>query len=133
MRRFAGVVRNTDGGAMVEFAIVGGAFAVLMLGVAEFGFESWARSSVASDAREGARYAIVHGATSTNVATAADIQSYVRSRTSLDASIVVTTVWNPDNKPGSVVTVTVEHTRPRRGPFIPAGTDSSASQMTVLF
>lgn len=127
------LARATDGNSMAEFALVGGVFAVLLLGVVEFGFASWGKNSVAADAREGARYAIVHGATSANVATEAAIQTYVRSRTSLDNSITVTATWNPDKNPGSVVTVKVKHSTPQRGLFLRAGIDSSTSQMTVLF
>ena len=129
----SGFALDETASAMAEFAVAAAIFTVLMLGIMEFGFTSWGKNSVAADAREGARYAIVHGSTSGNIATASDIQNYVRTRTSLDNSIVVLTTWNPDNSPGSIVTVKVKHAVPRRGPFIPAGTDSSISKMTVLF
>lgn len=118
---------------MVEFAIAAAVFSVILLGIIEFGFAAWAKNSVASDAREGARYAIVHGSQSGRVATTDSVQNYVRGRTNLDNSIVVVTTWTPDNKPGSLVEVKVKHAVPRRGPFLAAHTDSSSSKMVIVF
>jgi len=132
-RHIAGLVVNESGAAMVEFAIAVTVFSVLLLGILEFGFAAWAKNSVAADAREGARYAIVHGSQSGRVATPDSVTNFVKARTNLDATIVVTTNWSPDNKPGSLVKVRVKHVVPRRGPFLAAHTDSSSSTMIILF
>ena len=125
-------LRDDHGNTMAEFAIVAAVFLTLFLALVEFGFEAWERNSVTSDARDGARYAIVHGSTSLLQADSAAVANYIKSRTSLD-TIRVTTVWNPNKNPGSIVSVTVKHPIPQRGPFLPARTDSGMSQMVIQF
>lgn len=49
------------GQGLVEFALVIPVFLVMMFGVLDFGRVIWARNSLENAAREGARYAIVHG------------------------------------------------------------------------
>jgi Flp pilus assembly protein TadG len=118
---------------MVEFAIAMTVLSSVILGIFEFGFASWQRNSVAADAREGSRYAMVHGSVSGSTADSAAVANYVKSKTSLDNSIVVITTWTPDKKPGSTVAVQVKHFVPRRGPFLAAHTDSSTSTSVVVF
>ncbi len=88
-----------------------------------------------TDAREGARYAIVHGGQSGRVADSTMIANYVKSRTSLDNSIVVVPTWaDPTNKTaGTTVAVKVKHAVPRYGPFLAAHTDSSTSTMVIVY
>lgn len=120
---------------MVEFAIVGVLFSAMLLGIIEFGLASWQKNSVSADAREGARYAVVHGANSGRIATVDSIANYVRSKTSLDPSgLRIYATWFPTTKaPGSVVSVSVAHSVPRRGPFISAHTDSVTSKLVVYY
>lgn len=127
-----------SGGTLVEFAIVAGLILTpLLLGLFEFGYATWARNNVTADAREGARYAIVHGSSSGAVATVDSVRRFVRSKTSLDTtgtdSIRVYAVWSATKNPGSMVEVSVAHTVARRGLFIPAHTDSATSKMVILF
>src|SRR5215203_3154478 len=123
-----------NGSGMVEFAFVGTFFSLILLGIIEFGLAVWQKNSAASDAREGARYAIVRGSTMTgHIATTDSVRNYVLSKTSLDASGVrVYTTWSPDNSPTSTVTVSVAHSVARRGPWIGAHIDSATSQMTIF-
>lgn len=118
---------------MVEFAIVAGLLTVLLLGIFEFGLAAWSRNNVAADAREGARYAIVHGSRSGTVADATAVSDYVKSRTALGNTIRVYTQWPTNKDPGSVVKVSVAYSVPRRGPFIPARNDSATSTMHIVF
>lgn len=118
---------------MVEFSIAAAVFVAMLLGVLEFGFAAWARNSVAADAREGARYAMVRGATSGRASDSATIANFVKSKTSLDNSIQVVTTWSGAKAAGTTVTVKVRHAVPRRGPFLADHTDSSTSTMVVLF
>ena len=118
---------------MVEFAIAGAVFVMMVLGILEFGLAAWAKNSLVSDAREGARYAMVRGATSGRVADSAMIAGFVKSQTSLDSSIQVITTWSGAKAAGTTVTVQVKHAVPRRGPFLAEHIDSSASTMVVLF
>jgi Flp pilus assembly protein TadG len=128
--------RNDESGAaMVEFAIAATVFIMILLGILEFGYAAWAKNSVAADAREGARYAVVHGGQSGRVADSAMVANFVKSKTSLGNSIVVIPTWSdPTQKmPGSRIAVKVKNAVPRRGPFLPARTDSSMSTMVILF
>jgi Flp pilus assembly protein TadG len=132
--RLSRFLKEVDGTSMVEFALVGSLFSAILLGIIEFGLAAWQKNTAASDAREGARYAIVHGATSPRVATADSVAAFVKTRTTLDtAGMRVYTRWNPDNTPGSQVIVSVAHTVPRRGPFIRAHRDSVTSKMNIYF
>lgn len=117
---------------MVEFAIAMGIFFVILVAILNFGYAAWERNSVAADAREGARYASVRGTASGRTTTPNAVETYVRSRSALGSSVVVSTAWDPTTKvPGSVVTVTVTHVRTGRL-FLP-DTMRSSSAMIVLF
>jgi Flp pilus assembly protein TadG len=119
---------------MVQFAIAGGVLSALLLGIFEFGAAAWAKNNVAADAREGARYAIVHGTRSGVPADSGMVANYVKARSSLGSSIRVYTWWPDGNKdPDSRVTVSVAYTVPRRGPFIASHRDSSTSKMHIVF
>jgi len=132
--RSAGFFKDQSGAAMAEFALAASVFITMLLGILEFGLATWQRNSVVSDAREGARYAIVHGSESGRLATTDSVANYVKSKTSLDNSIQVVTTWDDAGEvPGTRVSVKVKHAVPRRGPFIPAHTDSSTSTMIILF
>jgi len=132
IRRFT---ESEQGATMVEFAIVAGLILIpLLLGIVEFGLAAWQKNSVAADAREGARYAVVRGSTSGRTATVDSVAKYVKTRTSLDtAGLRVYASWSPNKRPGSVVTISVAHSVPRRGPFIRAHADSATSKMVILF
>ena len=130
LRRFS---CDESGAAMVEFALVCALFTAMLMGFLEAGYSAWSRNSVFADAREGARYAMVHGSTATShVASSDSVKAYVRSKTSLD-TVRITTTWPSDNHPGSRVWVHVEHDVARFGPFIPAHLDSSTSKMMIVF
>ncbi len=133
-RLTSGFRKDERGAAMVEFAVACAVFSLLLLGIVEFGLAAWQKNSVAADAREGARYAIVRGATSPRVATPESVTAYVKTKTSLDAAgLRVYTTWSPNNMHASYVTVSVAHDVPRRGPFIPAHRDSATSTMVIVF
>jgi Flp pilus assembly protein TadG len=122
------------GAVMVEFAVVAAIFVAVLLGIFEFGYAAWAKSSVAADAREGARYAMVRGANSPlGTADSASVANYVKTKTSLDQSIQVITSWSPSKAAGSKVTVTVKHLATRRGPLLATRTDSASSTMIVVY
>src|SRR5690242_3225445 len=108
---------NRKGGAMVEFALAMTVFTLFVFGILEFGYVAWQKNGVANDAREGSRYAMVHGTRSGSTADSAAVANYVKSKTTLDNSIVVITTWTPDKEPGSTVVVKVKHFVPRLGIF----------------
>jgi Flp pilus assembly protein TadG len=53
--------RRTRGQALLEFALVLPVFLIMLMAVVDVGRAIWAQNSVAAAAREGARFAIVHG------------------------------------------------------------------------
>jgi Flp pilus assembly protein TadG len=103
------------GTSIVEFALVAGVFFMLLFGIIEFSRLMLMYHHVGNAAREGSRYAIVHGKDSSAVlgapATDADVRNYVRSISPLDPNNVnVTTVWeNPAELTGTWVKVTVTY------------------------
>ena len=100
------------GAVLVEFALSFTIFfLVTVVGTLDFGRAIWAHNVVAHASHEAVRFAIVHGSKSSSPATTDDIRDYVEARTFLLApgGVNVTTTWTPDNAPGSVVRVEVEH------------------------
>lgn len=96
---------------MVEFAVVAALFFIpLIFGIIEFGRVVWAKNMVTAAAREGTRYAVVHGADNTGLtADSAAVANYVINRTSL-SPIGVKTVWKNAKEAQDTVTVTVSYT-----------------------
>jgi Flp pilus assembly protein TadG len=105
--------RRGRGQALVESAITVLLFAVLMFGILDFGRGFWTWQALTAAAREGTRWAIVHGNDSgTSMATASgEIGPYVRRNygAGIPPGTNVSIAW-PDgtNEPGSPVRVTVE-------------------------
>src|SRR5579885_1268416 len=91
---------------MVVLPTVGILFAIISLAMTVYTY-----SFVANAAREGVRYAIVHGSRSSSPASSSDIQTYVRNEAQgiTPSSISVSTTWNPNNSPGSTVNVQVSY------------------------
>jgi Flp pilus assembly protein TadG len=102
---------DESGAAMVEFAVVAALFFIpLVFGIIEFGRVVWAKNMVTAAAREGTRYAVVHGADNTGfTADSAAVANYVINRTKL-SPIGVSTVWKNAKEAQDTVTVTVKYT-----------------------
>ncbi len=127
--------RNDRGNELVEVAIVGILFFTLVFGIMEVGRAIWIYDTVAHLAREGARYAIVRGAESGQVVGAAEVEAYVQGRAAGMTGLVVTTTWDPDNDPGSVVQVQVDRPFDPVVPLVGLGPIalSSTSRMVIAF
>ena len=99
------------GSVIVEFGLAFLIFISALYGVMEFGRIIASYNILSGAAREGTRYASVHGSASGSVATASDIQDVVRGwAIGLDtSSITVTTTWIPGNAPGSQVHVNASY------------------------
>jgi len=110
-RRF---LRDESGAAMVEFAVVTALiFIPIVFGILEFGRLVWAKDMITTAAREGTRYAIVHGAEYDSSGAgasfdSASVASYVQGKTQL-SPIVVKTTWTADKQPGDTVVVVVSY------------------------
>ena len=96
------------GTTIVEFAIVGMVFLLLIIGLMDVARGVWIYNSMSGVAREATRYAIVNGSFSPTPASAKDISDFVKKRL-WSPGVTVQTVWDPDNSRGSKVTVTVRY------------------------
>jgi Flp pilus assembly protein TadG len=110
LRRLTRFRVDDSGNGIVEFAIVSAlVFIPIVFGIIEFGRVVWAKNMVTAAAREGVRYAIVHGSESGSTADSAAIANYVKGRTQL-SPIVVRPSWSAVTEdPGDTVTVTVQY------------------------
>ncbi len=99
------------GSTMVESALAGLVYLLLLVSIAEFARLGVAYTLVSFSAQRAARFAAVRGSGSGHAASSSDItaeaQSYI---TALDnTQLTVTTTWTPDNHPGSTVKVKVAY------------------------
>jgi Flp pilus assembly protein TadG len=101
--------RRESGSATVEAALILPIAVLFVFGIVQFSTLTFNLNNAAYGSTEGVRYAAVHGSTSSQPCSATDVRSKVlASMPGVPASVVtVTTSWNPDNSPGSVVTVSV--------------------------
>lgn len=126
--------RSQAGTALVESALVGPLFLLLLAGIVHFGVAIYSYNILTSAVRDGVRFAVVNGSTSPSPATSTSMQTYVRSRAIglVQSNVAVTTSWTPDNKPGSVVKVQAKYTPPGLWKFLPGTTYlASVSQMVI--
>jgi Flp pilus assembly protein TadG len=139
------------GQTLVEAAFSIAILLLLVVGIMEIMMALYCYNYVADAAREGARYAMVHGsscATSTcTVAKASDVQTYVQNLglPIVDTSnLTVTTTWpdtgsictpssTPCNNPGNNVKVAVQYRYIPHIPFMSANAwvMSSNSEITI--
>ena len=133
------VTRTTTRGqnraqAMVEFALVVLITLTLVFLIIQSALPLYAYSFVSYGARSGARYAMVHGSSSSSPATSASVQSYVQGLSyPLDTgSLTVTTTWNPNKSPGSTVTVVVSYVFRPLGPFLGSSNITMSSTAQAL-
>ena len=97
------------GATMVEFSLFFLLFLMLSLGIMEFARALWTYTTLAHAARQGARYAMVHG--ESNPVSNTQIRDVVVANAVglVDSDLSVTPVWSPNNKSGSVVEVQVRY------------------------
>lgn len=124
---------NERGSQLLEFGMAAILLFMLLFGIMEFGRAIWIYDTLAHAAKEGARYAIVRGAESGRAASAEDVRSHVLTRTTGMTAVAVTTTWEPDNEPGSVVQVRVESPFLPVVSFLPPLALTSTSRMVISF
>lgn len=127
-------LRDRKGQSLVEFALGSIVFFTVLFGIVQFGLAVWQYNTVSSLAQEGARWASVRGSSSTMPATAAQLQSYVESRSPGFAVTVTATPANPSAAaPGTTISVHVSSSFGLATPLIPAAsmTLSSTAKMIV--
>ena len=125
--------KDERGAAMVEFAVVTALiFIPLVFGIIEFGRLIWSKTTITAAAREGVRYAIVHGSTSGSVADSAAVANYVMARTQL-SPISVRTTWADGNEPGDTAIVQVTYVYTPIVRVIASKTITSRSRQIINF
>jgi Flp pilus assembly protein TadG len=108
---------------------------MLSLGAIEIGRAVSAKASINHAVEETVRFAAVRGAASGTPATQTQLETMAVQLAELPAGTLVAGVnWDPDNSPGSVVTVQLQHTfTPVALPFAPTTfTFDSTASMTVI-
>lgn len=125
--------KRQRGSALVEAGLTLVVFLTTIFGLMDFGRMVWAYNLVSHAAREGTRYAMVHGKSSSSPATAADIKNVVTQQAvGLDPnSMQVNVSWIPDNKPGSAVKVALKYTFSSMTNFVGSGTFGSTLQVII--
>lgn len=129
---------RTLGQALVEFALVAPIFLLLLFAIIEFGWYVYSVQALNQAAREGARYAIVHGSTSLCPSgpmpggaanwcdpSGAKIEAAVIARAvGIPASSITfpTLTWTPNNGRGSVFSLVVQATHQPLIPLVPLPT-----------
>ena len=94
-------LRGQRGSAIVEFTLVSLMFFALSFGLVEFGRALFAYSTVSSAAREGVRYASVHGSESEHPANADVVSTYIRSKAVGLQNVAVDVSWLPTTPPAA--------------------------------
>ena len=123
------------GQALAEFALIAPVFLLVTFAIIEFGWYVYSVQTLNEAAREGARYAIVHGSTSLCPSgpmpggaqnwcdpTGAKVEAVVRNAAVgiPGASISFPTLtWNPNNGRGSVFSLVVQATHQPLIPMVP--------------
>ncbi len=123
---------------MVEFSLVFVLFLIMMVGLFELGRLVWVYTTVAHAARQGARYAMVHGENNP-VSDDVIIAKVRREAVGLTSSQVsVTPIWEDGGKAvGSFVQIQVRYPVPLIGTALWLGSSDirvgSESRMTVVY
>lgn len=127
------------GQGMVEFAMVGPLFFLMLIGTIEMGRLMWVNHELSNGTREGGRWATVRGENSGLNVTDEQVEQIILDRTSaLDADrLGVTVTWSDAARsPGSTVTVATTYVyEPMVGGFLGIGniTMNRQSIMTVHY
>ena len=109
-RAFRSLGRDERGASAIEAAVILPILFTLTIGAIEIGRALSFQASIRHAVQETARYATVHGFASGAAATAADLETMAANLTDLpDATLTVVASFNPDNRPGSEVSVSIDH------------------------
>lgn len=128
--------------SLVEFALVGPLFFLVLLGTIEMGRLMWTSHELSNGTREGARWASVRGERSGETIDNGDVKAIILERTSaLNDSLQVNVTYHPpddldDREPGSKVRVTATYSYvPMIGGFLGIGNInlSRQSELTIHY
>jgi Flp pilus assembly protein TadG len=115
-RKMAGILAalarlpgERGGGVAVEFAFIIPMAILLTIGAIEAARAVSVQASISQAAKETVRFASVRGSASGTPATKAQLEAMAVDLADLaSASTSATVTWDPDNKPGSAVTVAMQ-------------------------
>jgi Flp pilus assembly protein TadG len=105
--------RKTYAQSVVEFALVGPLFFLMLIGTVEMGRAVYVNHQIANATREGARWAAVHGSKSSPQATSAGVKTQMMTKVSgvnSGSLTVVLSLPNGNNDPGSKARVASTYT-----------------------
>lgn len=127
-------LRDQVGTAAIEMAFTAPLAILLTLGAVETSRALFAQAAITQAAKETARFASVRGTASGAAASEAELETMALQLADLPTAATSAAVtWDPDNNPGGVVTVTMQHDfAPLTAPF--AGgtfTFNATASMTV--
>ncbi len=132
--RKCGIRSGEAGQSLVEFAVASVIFLLTIFGIVGFGLAVWQYNMVADLAQEGARWASVHGSTSTSPQTAANVLTYVQIRAG-GLNVTNCTARSTSNPgllgPGAPVTVCVQLQSSAVTVFLPSTTLTSMATWTM--
>ena len=117
----------------MEVSLILLGFFFLLIGILDVGRAVFSYNTVAAVAREATRYAIVHGRRSSSPATATDIENYVKGKLPGFSGVSVNTTWNPNNRQGSRVSVTVQYNYQPIIALFPSAQLGATSVMAMSF
>ena len=136
------------GQTLVEFALVAPIFFLILFSIIDFGRYVYTVQILNNAAREGARYAIVHGSagipssgdpapgTTSSDPTGANVKAVVRRNAvavvNSTASLVITPVWPDGNGRGKTVTVSVSYPFKTLIPIVPLPPITVTGESTLV-
>jgi Flp pilus assembly protein TadG len=129
------LVSDRGGAVAVEFAFVIPIAILLTIGAVEVARAVSVQASITQAAKETVRFASVRGSASGAAQTEAQLETMAVQLAGLaDASTSAAVTWDPDNSPGSLVTVDMQTTfSPVALPFGPSSyTFTSTASMTIV-
>lgn len=132
MKKMIALWSDCRANVLVESALSLSVFLMLLFGVCDFGRLVWTYNLLAHGAREGVRYAVVRGNTTTTPATASDVSTYAKNQMLGISGETVNVTWSPDNSPGNPVNVNVTYSFVPVTFFAPSFTVRSRAQSIVI-
>ena len=131
----ARLISDRRGGAAIEFAFIIPIAILLTIGAVEVAHAVSVQATIRQAAKETVRFASVRGSASGAAATEEQLEAMAVQLAQLTTgSTSAAVVWNPDNRPGSVVTVDIQTAfSPVALPFGPSSyTFTSTASMTIV-
>ena len=129
------LVSDRGGGAAIEFAFIIPIAILLTVGAVEVAHAVSVQASISQAAKETVRVASVRGSASGAAASKAELETMAVNLADLtNGATSAAVTWNPDNSPGSMVTVDMQTTfSPVALPFGPSSyTFTSTASMTIV-